>query len=135
MVTLTWTSLNIDSYKASVHSGLGTLRAAVSTVNDILEHRIEKNIRLVSKLAMVTLPDNLSFSLEDFVSLQEQHIRAQTEVQRFAPMSFREAHARLRLCVSVVSGMRRYWLSVSICFSVFSVPPDAVVYNSVHLET
>jgi hypothetical protein len=46
----------------------------------VLEHRIEKNIRLVSKLSLVTLPRGVSFSLEDFLSTQEAHVRAQAEV-------------------------------------------------------
>ena len=49
-------------------------------INDILEHRVEKNLRQVSRTAMVLLPDNASFSLEDFVTVQEQHIRSQTDV-------------------------------------------------------
>ena len=49
-------------------------------INDILDNRVEKNLRLVSRISMVVLPDNASFSLEDFVTVQEQHIRNQTDV-------------------------------------------------------
>ncbi len=49
-------------------------------VNDIIEHRIEKNLRIVSKTTLVCLPDNASFSLEDFVIMQEEHIRTELEV-------------------------------------------------------
>ena len=34
MVTLTWTSMNIDSYKASVHGALSQLRSTINNVSD-----------------------------------------------------------------------------------------------------
>ncbi|RYY32458.1 hypothetical protein EON62_05335 [archaeon] len=40
LITLTWTSMNIDSYKASVYSGLARLEELVHNVNDIIENRM-----------------------------------------------------------------------------------------------
>ena len=80
MVTLSWTSLNIDSYKQAVYTGIAQLRATVNQVVDLVEQRVDKNVRLVARLSMVTLPNNASFSLDDFVAAQEMHILAQTEV-------------------------------------------------------
>jgi len=40
MITLTWTSMNIDSYKASVFGGLARLEELVRNVNDIIENRM-----------------------------------------------------------------------------------------------
>jgi dynein heavy chain len=40
MVTLTWTSMNIDAYKLHVHAGLRRLGELVRSVNDIIENRI-----------------------------------------------------------------------------------------------
>jgi dynein heavy chain len=49
-------------------------------VNDIIEHRIEKNLLIVSKTKLVSFRDTTIFSLEDFVVMQEQHINAEVEV-------------------------------------------------------
>jgi len=48
MVTLTWTSMNIDSYLFHVHQGLRKLEQLIINVNDIIENRIESNLKLVS---------------------------------------------------------------------------------------
>ena len=74
MITLTWTSMNIDAYKHHIHSGLHKLEELVHNINDIIENRIEKNLKMVSKSLLVTLPDNESLSLEDFVTMQENFI-------------------------------------------------------------
>jgi dynein heavy chain len=71
MITLTWTSMNIESYKASVASGLARLEELVHNVNDIVENRIESNLKLVSRTLLVDLPSDKSFSLDEFVALQE----------------------------------------------------------------
>ena len=48
MTTLTWTSLNIDPFINNVHIGLKKLQELVSCINDIIENRIEKNLKIVS---------------------------------------------------------------------------------------
>lgn len=40
MSTLTWTSMNIDSYLNHVHQGLNKLEQLIINVNDIIENRI-----------------------------------------------------------------------------------------------
>ena len=47
MITLTWTSMNIDTYKATC-TRPAQARAVVTNINDIIEHRIEKNLKIVS---------------------------------------------------------------------------------------
>ena len=37
MITLTWTSMNIDAYKAHIHAGLRKLEELVANINDIIE--------------------------------------------------------------------------------------------------
>jgi len=76
MVTLTWTSMNIDAFKDHVHAGLHSLEELVTNVNDIIENRIEKNLKVVSKTMLVELPDDKSMTLDDFVDLQKNHIRS-----------------------------------------------------------
>lgn len=78
MITLTWTSMNIDAYKAHIHSGLRKLEELVANINDIIENRIEKNLKIVSKTLLVDLPDSESFSVDEFVKMQEKHIAKQS---------------------------------------------------------
>lgn len=75
MITLTWTSMNIDAYKHHIHSGLQRLEELVNNINDIIENRIEKNLKVVSKSLLVDLPADKSFSLDEFVTIQEEHIK------------------------------------------------------------
>jgi dynein heavy chain len=75
MVTLTWTSMNIDTYKAHVHAGLNKLSQLLSNVNDIVENRIEKNLKMVTRTLLVNLPKNESLALDEFVIKQEHHVR------------------------------------------------------------
>ena len=76
---LTWTSMNIDSYIQKVHSGLQTLDVIVTQVNSIVEHRIFSNLKAISSALLVNLPEHQSFSLEQFVSLQEKYIKHQSD--------------------------------------------------------
>eukprot|EP00938_MAST-03A_sp_MAST-3A-sp1_P002249 g2249.t1 len=75
MITLTWTSMNIDAYKHHIHAGLRRLEEVIINVNDIIENRIEKNLRVVSHCSLVDIPQNESLSLEEFVSMQEKNIQ------------------------------------------------------------
>jgi len=78
MITLTWTSMNIDAYKAHIHSGLRKLEELVANINDMIENRIEKNLKIVSKTLLVDLPDSEAFTVEEFVKMQEKHISRQS---------------------------------------------------------
>merc|ERR1719238_1234143 len=71
MITLTWTSMNIDAYKHHIHTGLQRLEELVNNINDIIENRIDKNLRTVTQMMLVDLRADKSFSLEDFVMTQE----------------------------------------------------------------
>lgn len=75
MITLTWTSMNIEAYRNHIHSGLQHLEELVTNINDIIENRIEKNMRIVSKTMLVDLPVDQSFSLDEFVSMQATNIK------------------------------------------------------------
>jgi dynein heavy chain len=78
MITLTWTSMNIDAYKSQVHAGLRKLAELVANINDIIENRIEKNLKVVSKTLLVDLPDAESFTVDEFFKMQEKHITRQS---------------------------------------------------------
>lgn len=78
MITLTWTSMNIDAYKAHIHSGLRRLEELVTNINDNIQNRVEKNLKMVSKTLLVDLPDAEAFTVEEFVKMQEKHIARQS---------------------------------------------------------
>lgn len=80
MVTLTWMSMNLDSFLKSVWESLAQLEQLVCGVNDIMESLVDANLRLVSRVSLAELPeDNRLVSLEDFVDIQERHVRRTTE--------------------------------------------------------
>ena len=49
IVTLTWTSMNIKEYLHHIHSGLSKIEQLIININDIMENRIENNIKALSK--------------------------------------------------------------------------------------
>ena len=79
MITLTWTSMNIDTYRMHIHLGLQRLEELVNKINDIVENRIEKNLKVIARMSLVVLPQDRSVTLEYFVSMQEANVRAQAE--------------------------------------------------------
>jgi dynein heavy chain len=80
MLTLTWTSMNIDGYMHAMHTGLAALEDLISKSRDLIENRIERNLKAISQLQLVELPDDESFTLDKFVSVQERVVRTQTGI-------------------------------------------------------
>lgn len=80
MVVLTWTSMNIEAYKVQVTLGLRQLEDLIIKINDLVENRIEKNLKLIARTVLVDLPENKSVTLDDFVSMQEYAVREKTQV-------------------------------------------------------
>jgi dynein heavy chain len=78
LVSLTWTSLNIDQYKASIYAGLKKLEEIVIKINDIVDNRIQKNLKLISRTILVSLPNERAVTLEEFVGMQESSVKAFT---------------------------------------------------------
>ncbi|CAM9666191.1 unnamed protein product, partial [Choristocarpus tenellus] len=79
-VSLTWTSLNIESYKLSIHDALHRLEVIIMKTNDIVDNRIEKNLRIIRRTVLVNMPQDRSLSLEDFVEMQEHSVRVTTDL-------------------------------------------------------
>ena len=76
MVTLTWTSMNIEGYLHHVHTGLNKIEQLIININDIMENRIENNLKALSKTVLVDLPQEAhTFSLDEFVEMQEKWIK------------------------------------------------------------
>jgi dynein heavy chain len=80
MITLTWTSMNIDAYRRSVQVGLERLEELVTNINGIVENRVEQNLKMVSKVCLVSLPQDRSFTLDEFQSVQAKNINRECEI-------------------------------------------------------
>lgn len=78
-MVLTWTSMNIEGYRTSVHQGLRRLEELIAKANDIVDNRIEKNLKIISRAVLVDLPMDRAVALEDFVAMQEESVRAVTD--------------------------------------------------------
>ena len=79
IVTLTWTSMNIDGYLHHVHSGLQKLEQLIISINDIIENRIENNLKAISKVILVEMPENgKTYTQDEFVDLQHNSANTQT---------------------------------------------------------
>jgi len=48
--------MNIESYLERVHEGLNKMEQLIINVNDIIENRIENNLKIVSRIILVNLP-------------------------------------------------------------------------------
>lgn len=82
MITLTWTSLNIDSFTHQIRETMMKLRQLVTSINDIIENRIEKSLKIVSKTLLVDLPDDSAFTVADFVVTQQNYISIKATILR-----------------------------------------------------
>lgn len=81
MVTLTWTSMNIDSFIKSTNIGLDKMDQLIISLNDIIENRIENNLKFVSKIELVKLSsDSNQLTLDQFVEDQRNHIQKQANI-------------------------------------------------------
>ncbi|GBG77441.1 hypothetical protein CBR_g23890 [Chara braunii] len=79
MYILTWTSMNIDGYLQRIYTGLQRLEELVRKMNDMVDNRIEANLKGISKTSLIDLPPDHSFTFDDFVSTQSRFIKRQTE--------------------------------------------------------
>lgn len=77
---ITWTSLKIESFIKQVKEDLVELSELIHNSNDLIESRIEKNIKSISQEILVKFPDNESnvIPLEDFVNMQRIKIDEKT---------------------------------------------------------
>eukprot|EP00217_Crustomastix_stigmatica_P013603 CAMPEP_0183798542 /NCGR_PEP_ID=MMETSP0803_2-20130417/19119_1 /TAXON_ID=195967 /ORGANISM="Crustomastix stigmata, Strain CCMP3273" /LENGTH=4519 /DNA_ID=CAMNT_0026043227 /DNA_START=42 /DNA_END=13598 /DNA_ORIENTATION=- len=79
MFILTWTSMNIDAYLHRIHNGLAKLEELIEKINDILDNRIETNLKIVSRTPLIHLPADESFTYEEFVATQTKFVKRQAE--------------------------------------------------------
>lgn len=53
MVTLTWTSMNIDNFIKNVKLEMSRLEQLVIILGDIIENRLENNLKMIGKIILV----------------------------------------------------------------------------------
>eukprot|EP00002_Diphylleia_rotans_P021973 TRINITY_DN428_c1_g1_i1.p1 TRINITY_DN428_c1_g1~~TRINITY_DN428_c1_g1_i1.p1 ORF type:complete len:4548 (+),score=958.95 TRINITY_DN428_c1_g1_i1:229-13872(+) len=80
MTSLTWTSMNIDGFLHRVHQSLSKFEELVVKVTDILEHRVEFNIKKVSRLTLIEFEEGTSYTLDQFVTSQDRIIQTRAVV-------------------------------------------------------
>jgi dynein heavy chain len=81
LLPLTWHLLrlqNIDGYLQRIYAGLAGLEELVRKIGDIVDNRIESNLKAVSSTRLVDLPRDKSFTFDDFVSHQSAFIKSRT---------------------------------------------------------
>ena len=77
---MTWTSLNIDTFLASLHASIQRFSDLVSQVNDVIANRIEKNLRMIAHMALFDLSVGKATTLKEFVGVNGQRVQKQAEV-------------------------------------------------------
>lgn len=77
---ITWTSLKIESFIKQIKEDLIELSELIFNSNDLIESRIEKNIKAISQEVLVTFPETegKAIQLEDFVQMQRSKIENKT---------------------------------------------------------
>jgi hypothetical protein len=60
--------MNIDAYKTHIHTGLRKLEELVVNINDIIESRIEKNLKMVCSVTLFLLLCDYCSRLVSFIS-------------------------------------------------------------------
>jgi len=78
MIMLTWQSMNIDSYLHKIHYGLSKFEDLISKINDLIENRVELNLKTISRTLLVDIKSESTFTLEQFVIMQEKVTKRKT---------------------------------------------------------
>ena len=80
VVSLCWSSTQIEKFVANVYRAVGELEVLVTRVNDILEFRVESVLRQMSETELCEIPDEEPKSVDSF--LQETEVSFVSELQR-----------------------------------------------------
>jgi len=76
--TITWTSLNIENFLETADLAMKELDDLVTKMSDVIENRIEMNLKLIGRTVLVDLDEEkFPFHVFDFVGVQEQYIKDQ----------------------------------------------------------
>jgi len=80
MYVLTWTSMNISGYLHGVHTCFARIEELIRKLCDVLDNRVEANLKVVSRTLLVDLPSDRSFNFEEFVETQSKFAKKQSEL-------------------------------------------------------
>lgn len=76
LTVLTWSSINISVYIHAIHSSVNHLVDTIDRVRDILDNRVDKNLKAIRNTTLVDLKAETAYTLDDFVTSQERVIKA-----------------------------------------------------------
>ena len=80
LTTMTWTSMNIETFLYSLHQVLSRFEFLVTQLNDIISNRVQKNLDYVSNMLVLNIPQDRCFNLRGFTAEQKKYIETCTEV-------------------------------------------------------
>ena len=79
VTTLSWTSMNISVYLKRIHKTLEKLEDVLLKVNDIIDGRIDKNLKDISNTGFFLLPEREDSTLEQIVDTQDKYSKELSE--------------------------------------------------------
>jgi dynein heavy chain len=81
LVTLTWTSMNIQAYLQRFHAEMVRFGELVDKLKDNVANRLVRNQNVIKNLPLVEMPEEgTELSLDKFVAIQEKFAKEQTAV-------------------------------------------------------
>ncbi|XP_070603204.1 dynein axonemal heavy chain 5 isoform X1 [Erythrolamprus reginae] len=72
ITTLTWTSLNIETYLENIFSKLDNLELLLDRVNDLIEFRINAVLQEISTVPLCSLPEDDPLTCEQFLNMTKE---------------------------------------------------------------
>eukprot|EP00003_Mantamonas_plastica_P000098 TRINITY_DN1008_c0_g3_i1.p1 TRINITY_DN1008_c0_g3~~TRINITY_DN1008_c0_g3_i1.p1 ORF type:complete len:1912 (+),score=670.21 TRINITY_DN1008_c0_g3_i1:589-5736(+) len=80
ITNLTWTSMNIEVYLHNILTGIQSFEHLINKVEEIIEGRVERNLKYISRALLVDLTEDKSYTLDSFVGAQGNHVVQQALV-------------------------------------------------------
>ena len=71
VVSLCWSSTQIEKFIADVYRAVGELEVLVTRVNDILEFRVESVLRQMSDMELCEIPEEEPLAVDKFLQKTE----------------------------------------------------------------
>jgi dynein heavy chain len=83
LVTLTWTSMNIQSYLQRFHVEMVRFNELVEKLKDIVANRLTRNQSVIKALPLIEMPEEgTTLVLDKFVAMQQKFASDQTVIMR-----------------------------------------------------
>lgn len=106
---LTWMSMNIDGYLHRFKQGLTRLEELVRKVLDLVDNRVEMNLRAIANTMLVDLPADRSFTYDDFISTQTRFQAGQAKALAIRNEEVGVKMGNYRVCLGLG---RRHTISI-----------------------